>query len=186
MARRLNNAKSLASTASRRGTRAQTRSTRASRNEPPPDVYQELLSEAATSVDEDSRPMKRRKTTATPEKHSSAAEERNTMPQQTAYDDSPTSDESDVDWQDISLQNGQTTDDEPSAADRAAAKDILVVIGETRATPRKSRMSNKLPSSAVEKKKRLEIHKLHVLCLLAHVYTRNAWCNNTDVQVRRI
>ena len=189
MAKKSAVARAIDITPSRRGPSAQTRSTRAPRNEPPPDVYQEMLSEAATSVDNESRPVKRRKTavmlntsrtvTAQP------SEEREELQKQTAYDDSPTSDESDVDWQDITLQQCQTTDEEPSAADRAAMKDISVVIGESRATPKKSKTSNKLPSSAVEKKKRLEIHKLHVCCLLAHVYVRNVWCNDADVQVRR-
>ena len=36
--------------------------------------------------------------------------------------------------------------------------------------------------TAVDRRIRLETHKLHLLCLLFHVHLRNRWCNNDEVQ----
>ena len=38
------------------------------------------------------------------------------------------------------------------------------------------------PISKTEKDRRVEIHKTHLLCLLAHVSRRNRWCNDPVVQ----
>ncbi|KAI0112491.1 Rad4-domain-containing protein [Nemania sp. FL0031] len=38
------------------------------------------------------------------------------------------------------------------------------------------------PISKLEKDRRVEIHKTHLLCLLAHVAQRNKWCNDPQVQ----
>ncbi|KAJ2976629.1 hypothetical protein NUW58_g8036 [Xylaria curta] len=38
------------------------------------------------------------------------------------------------------------------------------------------------PINKVEKDRRVEIHKTHLLCLLAHVARRNRWCNDPQVQ----
>ncbi|CAI4215444.1 unnamed protein product [Parascedosporium putredinis] len=40
----------------------------------------------------------------------------------------------------------------------------------------------KRPLSKEEKKQRLEVHKVHVLCLLYHCAMRNRWCNDAKVQ----
>ena len=36
--------------------------------------------------------------------------------------------------------------------------------------------------TAVDRRIRLETHKLHLLCLLFHVHLRNRWCNNDEVR----
>ncbi len=38
------------------------------------------------------------------------------------------------------------------------------------------------PATLVERKLRLEVHKWHVLCLLAHLQRRNYWCDDEKVQ----
>jgi xeroderma pigmentosum group C-complementing protein len=38
------------------------------------------------------------------------------------------------------------------------------------------------PVTKEEKERRIEIHKMHLLCLLAHVERRNNWCNDVKVQ----
>lgn len=40
----------------------------------------------------------------------------------------------------------------------------------------------KRPLSKEEKKQRLEVHKVHILCLLYHCAMRNRWCNDVKVQ----
>ncbi|KAI0888001.1 Rad4-domain-containing protein [Annulohypoxylon maeteangense] len=49
------------------------------------------------------------------------------------------------------------------------------------ASPRKSADRRK-PISKEEKGRRMEIHKMHILCLLAHVARRNRWCNDNTTQ----
>ncbi|KAF8243203.1 Rad4-domain-containing protein [Wilcoxina mikolae CBS 423.85] len=36
--------------------------------------------------------------------------------------------------------------------------------------------------TAVERRIRLETHKLHLICLLYHVYIRSRWCNNSELK----
>ncbi|KAL1954317.1 hypothetical protein VTO42DRAFT_1391 [Malbranchea cinnamomea] len=38
------------------------------------------------------------------------------------------------------------------------------------------------PVTGAEKKRRLDVHKMHILCLLSHVRMRNRWCNDEEVQ----
>ena len=45
------------------------------------------------------------------------------------------------------------------------------------ADPRRRRIT------AVERRIRLESHKLHLICLLSHAHCRSGWCNNADVKV---
>lgn len=45
-----------------------------------------------------------------------------------------------------------------------------------------SKRSRKQPISKAEKEQRIEIHRMHLLCLLAHVEKRNHWCNDPVVQ----
>ncbi|KIH91251.1 xeroderma pigmentosum group C-complementing protein [Sporothrix brasiliensis 5110] len=42
--------------------------------------------------------------------------------------------------------------------------------------------SRKKPLSRAERMHRIEIHKMHLLCLLAHAAQRNRWCNSAKVQ----
>lgn len=45
-----------------------------------------------------------------------------------------------------------------------------------------SKRNRKQPISKAEKEQRIEIHRMHLLCLLAHVEKRNHWCNDPVVQ----
>lgn len=37
--------------------------------------------------------------------------------------------------------------------------------------------------TSVDRRIRLEVHKMHLLCLLIHVHQRSRWCNDSNVQV---
>lgn len=37
--------------------------------------------------------------------------------------------------------------------------------------------------TAVDRRIRLEVHKMHLLCLLIHVYQRSRWCNDSNAKV---
>jgi len=174
------------------------------RNEHPADYYNEMLDEeavevAASSAD-DGRAIKKRRTDG----RSADTEEKLTTPvkrvlnatstpqsteraQQVVYDDFQT-EESDFEFEDVDLQGAPEEPDgpvnEPSAADRATDLNIAVTLEGDRTKGKKLRTNQRLSSSTVEKQKRIDIHKVHLCCLLAHVYTRNAWCNDEQIQVR--
>lgn len=121
------------------------------------------------------------------------SEKRDTIPSSgrvvQTIEDSDESDGSDEEWEDA-LADGDDSDDH-TEAESAAPKvsDISITIGankhEETVTKRKVR---RRAITSVDKKKRLDIHKMHVLCLLYHVHRRNAWCNDLRVQsaLRRI
>ncbi|KAI9650842.1 hypothetical protein NHQ30_000877 [Ciborinia camelliae] len=97
-------------------------------------------------------------------------------PKQTAYRDSDEeSSESDpdveIDWENI---NFNTNDDEPSG-------DLELTL--TRPSPqRQATTPRRKAITKADKALRLEIHKLHLLCLLSYVDRRNKWCNDSVVQ----
>ncbi|KAI1124253.1 Rad4-domain-containing protein [Nemania abortiva] len=57
----------------------------------------------------------------------------------------------------------------------------LDLSARTKSTPTKS-IDRRKPINQVEKGRRIEIHKTHLLCLLAHVARRNRWCNDPQAQ----
>ncbi|KAI0421584.1 hypothetical protein F5X98DRAFT_328765, partial [Xylaria grammica] len=57
----------------------------------------------------------------------------------------------------------------------------LDLSARTKSTPTKI-IDRRKPINKAEKDRRIEIHKTHLLCLLAHVARRNRWCNDSEVQ----
>jgi xeroderma pigmentosum group C-complementing protein len=161
-----------------------------------PDVFQDLIRESRTSsgpsVDE--RPLKRRKVwtgrskpkTPTPTPPASplfASPSGSPEPQnrQTIVDESADSEESEADWEDVNLEAAQ--DDflhlgEPSA--RPADEVLSITVGGNN-FQKTSAKARRRPPTASERLARLEIHKMHVCCLLAHCFVRNHWCNDAQV-----
>ncbi|KAH7383184.1 hypothetical protein BKA66DRAFT_463311 [Pyrenochaeta sp. MPI-SDFR-AT-0127] len=97
--------------------------------------------------------------------------------------DSDESDDSDMEWEDA-LGDADGTEDE--GEDGIAAPqigDISITFGgkKTEEQETKRRVRRRAITS-VDKKRRLDIHKMHVLCLLYHVHRRNTWCNDRRVQ----
>ncbi|PSN73679.1 Rad4-domain-containing protein [Corynespora cassiicola Philippines] len=92
-------------------------------------------------------------------------------------EDSEESDDSDLEWEDALGDDGhEDEDDEPVVGD------ISITIGDNQieeAVPKKQIRRRAI--TTVEKKRRLDIHKMHILCLLYHVHRRNAWCNDGKV-----
>lgn len=174
------------------------------RNEHPADYYNEMLDEeaavVATSSGDDGRAIKKRRTTgrsvvadqklATPAKRSlspARTPESTNRPQQIVYDDEQT-EGSDFEFEDVDLdgvpQERDDSSEQPTAADLATDLNITVTLDSDKAKGKKSRTNQRLSSSTIEKQKRIDIHKVHLCCLLAHVYMRNAWCNDEQIQVR--
>ncbi|CEO60581.1 hypothetical protein PMG11_05202 [Penicillium brasilianum] len=164
-----------------------------------PEVYQEMLEEAEARDPGhflSDRPIKRRKigdsrslqTRAIPvdspppeqAKVAPSPDENITQKVQTVYD-STTSDESDVEWEDVDVAQparglfGTATENE-------GRDETLQITLDREPNVRKRAPPRRKPITAAEKKIRLDAHKAHLLCLLAHVNLRNRWCNDHTIQ----
>jgi xeroderma pigmentosum group C-complementing protein len=97
--------------------------------------------------------------------------------------DSDESDGSDEEWEDALADGDDTDGQEEVDLVTPQVADISITIGAKKHedTMTKRRVHRRAITS-VDKKKRLDIHKMHVLCLLYHVYRRNSWCNDLRVQ----
>ena len=97
--------------------------------------------------------------------------------------DSDESDDSDMEWEDAlgGSDNSEGEDDELKPAPLVG--DISIAIGDKKPEEKKStRAPRRRAITSVEKKRRLDVHKMHILCLLYHVHRRNVWCNDRRVQ----
>jgi xeroderma pigmentosum group C-complementing protein len=100
---------------------------------------------------------------------------------QTVYD-LTTSDESDVEWEDVDV--AQPAHGIFGTADAREGRDETLQITLDRGSEtRKKAPPRRKPVTAAEKNLRLDAHKAHLLCLLAHVNSRNRWCNDDTLQV---
>lgn len=97
--------------------------------------------------------------------------------------DSDESDDSDEEWEDALADGDDTDDHEETEAVIPQVAGISITVGGSKSAEHatKGRVRRRAITS-VDKKKRLDIHKMHVLCLLYHVHRRNAWCNDLRVQ----
>ncbi|KGO76160.1 Rad4 beta-hairpin domain 1 [Penicillium italicum] len=159
-----------------------------------PDVYQELL-EKAEARDPgqfaSARPIKRRKAgdmkaipvglgASEQTDRGAEANKHSTQPVQTIYDSS-TSEESDVDWEDVELQQPpQSLLNRRLASERD--DEMLQITLEQEPEKHKRTVQRRKPLNRAERKVRLDVHKCHVLCLLGHVQLRNMWCNDEELQ----
>jgi xeroderma pigmentosum group C-complementing protein len=193
-----------------------TRSTRQSQKKDAdiPDVFQDLLSEAASSVnappDEDSKPLKKRKTTRTtravepgPAIPTVDTEIKTSPPRelslrspgdlvsdghngsgvvQTVTDYSEESEESEFEWEDVGIDQNEDSGNE-KVDEAPAFGDLSIVIGGNDSGQKARRQVRRKGITAAERKLRLDVHKMHILCLLYHVHLRNAWCNDHRTQV---
>jgi xeroderma pigmentosum group C-complementing protein len=96
--------------------------------------------------------------------------------------DSDESDDSDIEWEDA-LGDASDSDDHQEDAEAApAVGDVSIRIGASKTvTAETKRRIRRRAITSVDKKRRLDIHKMHILCLLYHVHRRNAWCNDERV-----
>ena len=92
--------------------------------------------------------------------------------------DSDESDDSDMEWEDALADGGQDDND-----DAPEVGDISITFGGSDGEPTKTkRQIRRKAITAIDKKRRLDVHKWHVMCLLYHVHRRNTWCNDRIVQ----
>lgn len=102
--------------------------------------------------------------------------------QQTAYNESEDSAESDMDWEEVDLVHPSMQEDSPER-DNEPQGELNLVLGQIDHEARKPARMNRKPITKEEKQLRLEIHKIHLLSLLFHVHLRNHWCNDKEVHV---
>ena len=218
---RLHKATDSASSAS---PRRSTRSVRGHHDAEVPEIFQDLLSDAATSKageDEDGKPLKRRKVAGSTRRTASltgdsshhASASRPEPPPQShipppasasgaakppqdgrvlqTIEDSDESDDSDMEWEDaLGEGDDDDDDDDDDDGDNEMANDAEPEVGDLSITIGGDGSKEKEPTkkvkrrgiTSVDKKRRLDIHKMHVLCLLYHAHRRNAWCNDSRVQ----
>lgn len=171
-----------------------------------PDIYGEMLAEAVSSSparnSEDERPVKRRRVggrivaqgiddneSQRPEQSISTgnqsgvhnlSEEPKSTPQHIEQTESEDSADSDEDFEDVDLEIGVKQHDFSDHDMEEPGELNLVLGGDNRNTSRSAQVRRK-PITPTEKKLRLEIHKMHLCSLLAHVHLRNHWCNDETI-----
>ncbi|OJD34028.1 dna repair protein rad4 [Diplodia corticola] len=157
-----------------------------------PDVFREMLSEAESDRAEHVRPLKKRKVeqpvdeSASPvppaavDRGSSNGPEEDTPKLQTIIDESE-SDDSDMDWEDVDLDQKSADAVLPPLTKAQAEETLQIEIGndDTKNKPERARRK---AATAAERAVKLHIHKMHLLCLLYNSHIRNAWCNDDKVQ----
>ena len=174
-------------------------------NDVVPDVYRDMLFDATSSsptrTNEEGRAIKRRRVKGrivTQSKEESASYHsgqsggeahnseldgpfENSEPnlQQIFQTESEDSGDSNVDWEEIELQNDAGAPDH----EHHEPEDISIVLGgeKSEQTSPHGGMARRRPITAEEKMLRLEIHKMHLCSLMAHVFLRNHWCNDGNI-----
>lgn len=198
-----------ASSSPRRSTRGNSTRKRETTPDVYQELLQETIS-STSAPDENNRPLKRRKIAgrrresdahftqpaerpkAIPENAPEAVSDlENDEPRlRQSIELTEESDDSDLEWEDAL---GDGDDDGDDDADKADGQDVdtdatgeaggvSITIGEEEAKEQGPRKPKRQGITAAERQRRLDIHKLHFLCLLYHGHIRNAWCNDEKVQ----
>lgn len=177
------------------------RTTRDSKNAIP-EVYREMLSNAADQLatTEPERPLKRRRLAGTASPSDSQHASPGTSPaKSTAYSAKPlhatplaavqtieqsSDDDSDLAFEDVNLDPAGKTVSELGSDDDSdqGIADVSIALDQYATPERPKETHRKKPATAAEQASRLLVHKVHVLCLLAHCMFVNSWCNNSVVQ----
>ena len=167
-----------------------------------PEVYREMLSEAearetAHQLENGERPWKRRRVgerVSIPPRPAHQEESQSSpmssgigeRQPQMAYNSATSSDESDPEWEEVDIQHGS---DMLQTAPSASGDDetLQITLGQRDVSKKKALPKRRLVSAA-QRKLRLDVHKVHLLCLLGHVHLRNTYCNDGAVQasIKRI
>jgi xeroderma pigmentosum group C-complementing protein len=101
---------------------------------------------------------------------------------QTMYRDSEDEDEDDEDidaiqFEDVDFDAIMNS----NAEEKPKELELNLTAQQATSTPRRNTNARR-PISKEEKAARIDVHKLHLLCLLSHCSRRNRWCNDSEVQ----
>ncbi|KAK4901676.1 hypothetical protein LTR27_001448 [Elasticomyces elasticus] len=183
------------------------RSARNRRNEEAPEIYQDLLAEAAVvdPGDVSERPLKRRRVASgvvlpspspqapsrtvggkgkgkakdevVEEVESDVGNLQTIEQSSSSSDDEDDDDETDYGFEDVDLSH-------PSGSTtNNGIQDLSISLPTSATTPKRQqpKTKRKAGASLLEKAHRLLVHKAHVLCLLGHCMFINTWCNISTV-----
>lgn len=185
-------------------------SSRMSAQQAVPNVYQKMLADATSSspsqIGEEGRAPKRRRVggriitqgdreippldsginneTAENSELDEPFEDVRPAQQEIVETESEDSADSDVDWEEVQLKDHGSEDGTPGPG-QSDGEGLNLVLNdhEKSAKTAMTERPKRKPLTVEDKKLRLEIHKMHVCCLLAHVFLRNHWCNDEKVYV---
>lgn len=100
---------------------------------------------------------------------------------QTTYRDSSDEEsEEDVQFEDVDL--GAISLNEGQAEEKSDTLELNLTAAKEALAPSRRIADRRKPISKEEKECRFDIHRTHLLCLLAHAEKRNHWCNDPVVQ----
>ncbi|KAK3349939.1 nitrilase [Lasiosphaeria hispida] len=99
---------------------------------------------------------------------------------QTIIADTDDEDEDDIEFEDVDIDPAASSSAVPAGEPTRELSLNLTVQKKDLASRRVAERRKAINSE--EKGRRVQVHKLHLLCLLAHVERRNAWCDDSDVQ----
>ena len=170
-----------------------------------PDVYTDMLADAVSSpsqINEEGKTIKRRRIAGRVVARGQYKDEENKLDQppsgtdhdglgpkyrsarqQTVYNESEDSAESDMDWEEVDFNRTSEREDLPEGDDAQNGELELVLGSRDYEAPRSMPVKRK-PITSAEKQIRLQIHKVHLLSLLFHTHLRNHWCNDERIHVR--
>jgi xeroderma pigmentosum group C-complementing protein len=92
-------------------------------------------------------------------------------------------DSEDYDWDQNQNEAGQEkeNEEEEGALNIVIKDDVMLGKGKEKTKKKRTAIASGL--SAAQRQLRTDIHKMHLICLLAHARIRNHWCNDDGVQV---
>ncbi|KAL2127983.1 hypothetical protein VTI74DRAFT_9873 [Chaetomium olivicolor] len=85
-------------------------------------------------------------------------------------------DDGEIDFEDVAIETGSP------AVSGEGSKSLNLDLSAHMASLVQRRADRRKAISREEKERRVEVHKMHLVCLLAHVEIRNRWCNDPKVQ----
>ncbi|OAR02024.1 hypothetical protein LLEC1_01616 [Akanthomyces lecanii] len=100
-------------------------------------------------------------------------------------EDDSEDDEDDMVFEDVDFATAleKSKDAASSAAEPTAqALELNLTAQKAASALTKRIVDRRKPITKEERDRRLDVHKMHLLCLLSHVARRNHWCNDTQVQ----
>jgi xeroderma pigmentosum group C-complementing protein len=106
--------------------------------------------------------------------------------EQTVYNDSAGSSEEDLEWEEVDLNQALKPSLLKAASNPKDNLPLEIRLDGHTAKGKAPAIQRRKPVTGSEKRMRLEVHKAHLLCLIAHVYIRNHWCNDVGLQVNTL
>lgn len=99
-------------------------------------------------------------------------------------EDDSDEDEGDMIFEDVELAAPleRNKDAASSATTKPQELELNLTAHQAANTPTKRNADRRKPITKEERDRRLNVHKMHLLCLLSHAARRNHWCNDAQVQ----